>query len=60
MARIALTDKQMFIQLMSATVGTLRLSEAEIWQAVLDEWWRRVRDCPFRGLSSFSKLIFSV
>ena len=50
MARIALMDKQMFAQLMSATVGMLKLNETEIWDAVLDEWWRRVRPSGFPPL----------
>lgn len=42
-ARVALMDKHMFAQLVSASVPVLKLSETELWDAVLDEWWRRVR-----------------
>ncbi|KIP12739.1 hypothetical protein PHLGIDRAFT_97377 [Phlebiopsis gigantea 11061_1 CR5-6] len=41
MARIALMDKQMFHQLVSASAGPLRLSETQVWDHILDQWWRR-------------------
>lgn len=41
MARIALMDKHMFAQLVSASVPALNLSETEIWDGILNEWWRR-------------------
>ena len=44
MARIALMDKAMFAQLMAAATGPLATPEPALWEAVLDEWWRRV--CP--------------
>jgi hypothetical protein len=50
MARIALMDKRMFLQLMSATAGALNKPETELWEGVLDEWWRRV--CYSVGFSS--------
>lgn len=40
-ARIALADRQMFLQLVSATAVTMNLPEAKIWEAVLDHWWRQ-------------------
>ena len=43
MARIALMDKHMFAQLVRASVSALKLGEGELWDAVLNEWWRRVR-----------------
>ncbi|KAG2154931.1 ARM repeat-containing protein [Suillus bovinus] len=41
LARIALADRQMFLQLVSATAETANLPEAKIWEAVLDHWWRQ-------------------
>jgi hypothetical protein len=41
LARIALADRQMFLQLVSATAETMNLPEAKIWEAVLDHWWRQ-------------------
>lgn len=41
LARIALADRQMFLQLVSATAETMDLPEAKIWEAVLDHWWRQ-------------------
>ena len=42
MSRIALMDKHMFAQLITASVPVLKMNETEIWDAILDEWWRRV------------------
>lgn len=42
-ARTALMDKRMFLQLMSATGPTINMTEAQVWEAVLNQWWTRVR-----------------
>ncbi|KAG1815549.1 ARM repeat-containing protein [Suillus subaureus] len=41
LARIAIADRQMFLQLVSATAETMNLPELKIWEAVLDHWWRQ-------------------
>ncbi|KAI0347520.1 ARM repeat-containing protein [Trametopsis cervina] len=41
LARIALSDKNMFLQLVSATSSTLQIAEDQVWQAILDQWWTR-------------------
>ncbi|KAI0796611.1 ARM repeat-containing protein [Abortiporus biennis] len=41
MARIALVDKQMFMQLMSAAAPVLNETEAEVYEGVLNQWWSR-------------------
>lgn len=41
LARIALADRQMFLQLVLATAQTTNLPEAKIWEALLDHWWRQ-------------------
>lgn len=48
LARIAIGDKQMFLQLVSATANALQAKESELWEAILDQWWTRVRTliCP--------------
>ena len=48
MARIALMDKQMFHQLVSAAAGPLGLTETQVWDHILDQWWRRVRPARAR------------
>ena len=50
MARVALMDKHMFAQLITASVPVLKMNETEIWDAILDEWWRRVRPVPLPPL----------
>ncbi|KAG1752648.1 ARM repeat-containing protein [Suillus paluster] len=40
LARIAMADRQMFMQLVLAT-QTANLPETKIWEAVLDHWWRQ-------------------
>lgn len=42
LARIAVTDKQMFMTLMSAAPQVTQLSESQVWEAVLNQWWTRV------------------
>ncbi|KAI0693596.1 ARM repeat-containing protein [Cytidiella melzeri] len=41
LARIALADKDMFLQLVSAMASTTQTKEAELWEAILDQWWTR-------------------
>ncbi|THH02435.1 hypothetical protein EW026_g424 [Hermanssonia centrifuga] len=41
LARIALVDRQMFLQLMSASAPALGFSEHRIWELTLDGWWTR-------------------
>lgn len=43
MARMALSDAQIFVQLVSATAVAQGTSEAALWEGLLDQWWRRVR-----------------
>lgn len=47
-ARIALMDKRMFLQLMSATGPTINMTEAQVWEAVLNQWWTRVGYIQFQ------------
>lgn len=42
LSRIALTDRNAFLNLMSATASTQNIPEKEIWEGVLDQWWTRV------------------
>ncbi|KAI0755466.1 ARM repeat-containing protein [Irpex lacteus] len=41
LARIAVSDKNMFIQLVSATSSTTQIKESELWEAILNQWWTR-------------------
>ncbi|KAI1796323.1 ARM repeat-containing protein [Ganoderma leucocontextum] len=43
LARIAIADRQLFLQLVSATAAALNLTEAQIWEPILNQWWTRVR-----------------
>lgn len=43
LSRIALVDKNMFLTLVSATAPATQVQEAELWEAILDQWWTRVR-----------------
>lgn len=43
LARIAIADRQLFLQLVSATAAALNLPEAQIWEPILNQWWTRVR-----------------
>jgi hypothetical protein len=42
LARIAISDKQMFLQLVSAMSSAAQLNESELWEAILNQWWTRV------------------
>ncbi|KII94850.1 hypothetical protein PLICRDRAFT_47858 [Plicaturopsis crispa FD-325 SS-3] len=41
LARIAMSDGRMFLQLMSATATAQNTSETNLWEGLLDQWWRR-------------------
>ncbi|THH15375.1 hypothetical protein EW146_g5093 [Bondarzewia mesenterica] len=41
MARMTLADVQTFCQLMTATATALNTPETELWEGLLDQWWRR-------------------
>ncbi|KAH9938596.1 ARM repeat-containing protein [Fomitopsis serialis] len=41
LARVAVANKQLFLQLMQATAQAHNVSEAHIWEGVLDQWWTR-------------------
>ncbi|OAX44518.1 ARM repeat-containing protein [Rhizopogon vinicolor AM-OR11-026] len=41
LARIALADRQMFLQLVSATSQTTAVPETKVWETVMDHWWRQ-------------------
>ncbi|KAM5532278.1 hypothetical protein V8D89_014036 [Ganoderma adspersum] len=43
LARIAIADRQLFLQLVSATAATLNRPEEQIWEPILNQWWTRVR-----------------
>ena len=43
LARIAIADRQLFLQLVSATAAALNLPEAQVWEPILNQWWTRVR-----------------
>ncbi|KAI0320679.1 ARM repeat-containing protein [Amylostereum chailletii] len=40
-ARIALANRDHFMQLMAATVTSQGIPEAQVWEGLLDQWWRR-------------------
>lgn len=42
-ARMALSDATVLSQLIAATAVDLNTSESELWNGLLDQWWRRVR-----------------
>ncbi|CCM04790.1 uncharacterized protein FIBRA_06983 [Fibroporia radiculosa] len=41
LARMAISDKQMFLQLMSATAQSQDIAETKLWEVALDQWWTR-------------------
>ena len=43
LARIAVADRQLFLQLVSATAAALNRPEEDIWEPILNQWWTRVR-----------------
>ena len=46
-ARIALVDRQVFLQLMTATANATGLSEKHLFEGLLDQWWGKVRAIIF-------------
>ena len=42
LARIALADKQLFLQLVSATAAAQNVKEERIWEPIMNQWWNRV------------------
>ncbi|GBE79528.1 ARM repeat-containing protein [Sparassis crispa] len=40
-ARIAMADKRVFLQLMSATAMAQNVPEPTLWEALLNQWWTR-------------------
>ncbi|TFY59275.1 hypothetical protein EVJ58_g5888 [Rhodofomes roseus] len=41
LARVAVANKQLFLQLMQATAQANNVPENQIWEGVLDQWWTR-------------------
>ncbi|KAI0722911.1 ARM repeat-containing protein [Earliella scabrosa] len=41
LARIAIADRQLFLQLVSATSSTQNVREDLLWEAILNQWWTR-------------------
>lgn len=41
-ARMAISDSAMLSQLIAATAASTNRPESELWNGVLDQWWRRV------------------
>ncbi|KAI0660923.1 ARM repeat-containing protein [Cubamyces menziesii] len=41
LARIALADKQLFLQLVSATAAAQNVKEERIWEPIMNQWWNR-------------------
>ncbi|EGN93009.1 hypothetical protein SERLA73DRAFT_116383 [Serpula lacrymans var. lacrymans S7.3] len=60
-ARIALTDRQIFLQLASAAAESQKTTASKVYEGILDEWWARfdnMSEPRFRklttlGISSF-------
>lgn len=42
LARITLTDREMFIRLVSAAAQVQNVREEKIWEVILDQFWRQV------------------
>lgn len=42
LARIALTDREMFIRLVSAAAQVDNVHEEKVWEIILDQFWRQV------------------
>lgn len=42
LARIALTDREMFIRLVSAAAQIENVREEKVWEVILDQFWRQV------------------
>ena len=43
LARIAVADRQLFLQLVSATAQAQNVNESVVWEPILNQWWQRVR-----------------
>lgn len=43
LARVAVADRQLFVQLVSATAAAQNVKETLVWEAILNQWWNRVR-----------------
>ncbi|KAI0776057.1 ARM repeat-containing protein [Trametes elegans] len=41
LARIALADRQLFVQLVSATAASQKTKESLVWEPILNQWWNR-------------------
>ncbi|CAL1700530.1 unnamed protein product [Somion occarium] len=41
LARLAIADKQIFLQLVSATAAAMNLMETQVWEPILNQWWTR-------------------
>lgn len=42
MARIALSNGPLLVELISVTAMAQKKAETELWDGLLDQWWRRV------------------
>lgn len=52
LARIALTDREMFIRLVSAAAQADNVHEEKIWEVILDQFWRQVSCSIFVHISN--------
>ncbi|KAL7282456.1 hypothetical protein ACG7TL_003927 [Trametes sanguinea] len=41
LARVALADRQLFLQLVSATAAAQNMKEELVWEPILNQWWNR-------------------
>ncbi|KAL1944202.1 hypothetical protein VTO73DRAFT_3387 [Trametes versicolor] len=41
LARVAVADRQLFVQLVSATAAAQNVKETLVWEAILNQWWNR-------------------
>jgi hypothetical protein len=46
LARIALADREMFLRLVSAASQVGNFQQEKVWEAILDQFWRQVRNPP--------------
>ena len=42
LARIAVADRQLFLQLVLATATAKNVDQSQIWEPILNQWWQRV------------------
>lgn len=42
LSRIALTDRDMFTRLVSAAAQVENVREEQVWEVILDQFWRQV------------------